>query len=232
ELSFASKFVDHGMNTTSYIVNQTPAWKANANSLGYDQIYSLGNPGIATNNSRWQNNSDSMHFNLSTLTESWLAMYNGSTGNGFIVDWGHFDYADRLTRIDWSDGEIDVKYSFENFPLEGIDQILIPIQTTDTAVMANNRSAWMRDYVLEDFEYYLREVWLSTVTEKEIEIEIETETEIETTEVEVTVEVTVEVISTYVTTHFESSTPGFEMLPILAFSVLAGAIYVFRRRRY
>ncbi|MHA2253770.1 MAG: DUF4861 family protein [Candidatus Kariarchaeaceae archaeon] len=147
-LVLASKFVDHGMNTS------VSPWNANEGSLGFNTIYSPNNPGLAANDSRWQNNSDIRKFNLSALelTEPWFTMYNASTNNGFIVDWGNYDYLDTLTSIDWSDGEIDVKYSFEYFPLEGINQILIPIDGSAITTVPGDFAALHDALTLE---YYL-----------------------------------------------------------------------------
>ena len=153
-------------------------------------------------------------------------MYDSSTDNGFVVNWGNFDYLSQLTRVDWSDGEIDVKYSFEYFPVDGLDTVLIPVDgsavtTTVEAYMANLNGNWTQEYLVE-FTSILKDPWVT------IEIETETVTETETT-VEVSTVIST-VISTVVTTFVTTvtkSTPGFEFIFVLFIS----AIVLFRRRR-
>ncbi|MHA2253769.1 MAG: hypothetical protein ACXAD7_25640 [Candidatus Kariarchaeaceae archaeon] len=165
-LVLASKFVDHGMNTS------VSPWNANEGSLGFNTIYSPNDPGLADNDSRWQNNSDIRKFNLSEVNENWFAMYNASTMNGFIVHWGHYDYLDTLTSIDWSDGEIDVKYSLENFPFGGFDTILIPLFGDTTSDWNNLNGNWTIDYKI-DLTSFIREPWISTTYLTETETETE-----------------------------------------------------------
>ncbi|MHA2298863.1 MAG: DUF4861 family protein, partial [Candidatus Hodarchaeales archaeon] len=145
-LDFASKFVDLGMNTSV-----TP-WVPKTDSNGFDMLYSPDGAYSADNNSRYQPNRDLLGFmNLTEVTTPWVGMYSSSSENGYVVNIGQADYIDTLYSIDWWDGELAIKYAFERFPLEGVNQILIPVNGSDVtttvgALMDALNEPWTREY--------------------------------------------------------------------------------------
>ena len=234
-LTMASKFVPHDQNTS------TTPWTPKIDAIDYNTVYAPNDPGLATNDSRYQSNGDLRKFNMSEVTAPWFSMYDSGSDNGFIVNFGNFDYVDQeVTKIDWSDGEIDVYYSFEYFPANGLDTVLIPVDggdVTSTIVdyMTNLNGNWTQEYLVT-FVPYLKEPWVTTTVEIVIETTIEITTVIVTQNVTVnstvveysTVDTTVisEVFSTLITTVIESA-PGFELI----FVLLVGAVVFVRRRR-
>ncbi|MHA2101376.1 MAG: hypothetical protein ACW99A_22185, partial [Candidatus Kariarchaeaceae archaeon] len=217
-LDFATKILDFNPNTT------TTPWTARIGSNGFDTIYSPGGPNQGGNQSRYQPVDTNRRLNLSLVTEPYFGMFNAS-GYGYAVYWGHIDYKNNLLSLDWSHEELAIRYSFNQFPLGGINRLLLPFSnaananTTIDGMVAN----WTGSFDL-DFTSYLRDPWVSIQTETETETEtstdtstvvsVETTTEIsEVTEVTTDVQVsTVEVPTTKVETTTETAAPGFEVI--------------------
>ncbi|MHA2364686.1 MAG: DUF4861 family protein [Candidatus Hodarchaeales archaeon] len=149
-LDFASKWVDLGLNTT------VRPWVPNENSNGFNRIYGPNMPNMGGNDSRY-NLPELMNFNLSKVTAPYFGMYNDEK-EGFMVYWGDVPSCSNstihncITKVDWSDGEIDVKYSFEQFPLTGLDRVMVPFKATGdvTSHVDSLYEQWTFDYTITD----------------------------------------------------------------------------------
>ncbi|MHA2029671.1 MAG: DUF4861 family protein, partial [Candidatus Kariarchaeaceae archaeon] len=142
-LEFTSKFLDFSMNHTA------DPWVPYVQSNAFDTVYSPGAPYLSGNQSRYQPDGDLRKLNVSLMTEPYFGMFN-STGYGYGFYWGHFDYRNNIAGLDWSDGEIVVKYEFDQFPLGGINRLLLPF--SDSADPNATIDAMVNDWTNE---YYL-----------------------------------------------------------------------------
>ncbi|MHA2364500.1 MAG: DUF4861 family protein [Candidatus Hodarchaeales archaeon] len=142
-LEFNTKFIDFGLNSS---INP---WALINVSNNFNHIYSPSMPNIAGNDSRYQSNLIYREFNLSKITHPYFGMYNDQN-EGFVVYWGNIPPAN-LLGIYWDEGEIDVKYSFNQFPLTGINRILIPFKASGTVTdyIDSLYSKWLSNYEIQ-----------------------------------------------------------------------------------
>lgn len=142
-LVFHSKCIDLGMDYT------TNPWTTIANSNHFDKVVTEGG---ATD--RYQPTKELRKLDLSKLRSAYLGMYSSSSKNGFVYNWGDFAIKDNIASIVWSGDELVIQYSFEQFPIDGIDRILIPFCGSSTggnpeSYMTTLNDYWSSKYTLE-----------------------------------------------------------------------------------
>ncbi|MFX0013159.1 MAG: DUF4861 family protein [Promethearchaeota archaeon] len=147
-LQFTTKFLDFSTDTS------TSPWSTFPDSNGFNMVYALGTPNEAGNSNR--ENPDEQFLNLTKMTTTYFGMYSSATKNGYMINFALGENAttfikDHVTSIDWSDGEIVVKQSYEKFPLEGINRVYVPFSkaTNPKTQMDTLNGYWTVDYDME-----------------------------------------------------------------------------------
>ncbi|MHA2139819.1 MAG: hypothetical protein ACW98G_18195, partial [Candidatus Hodarchaeales archaeon] len=158
-LSIDTRFYDRSMDSTSI------PWAYMPDSNSFDRVYSTNIPNRAGNTMR-EVTGDDHHIDKMNLVTPFVGMYNNQTKNGFMFIFGDFESLDSYYyTIKWYDTELAIMYSFERFPLEGINRVLIPYSGSATNSNPENfmdelNSYWSNNYTLP----VLPEKEISTLT--------------------------------------------------------------------